>query len=537
MLILGLDHTRGIVFKVVCWSNNKEKTGVDFNIRHYVDIDYTYDQLMRITSKESVNSNSVMIAGYTAGYDMAGNRLYEAHAHDGGKGEVYKYDSLYRLTNIAFGVSNPANEVEEASPTTFTTRTSYSFDRVNNWTTKSTFTDQADLAINTNDTYAINDLNQYAQISKSIDGGAPTDESLVYDEAGNLIGDGEKLYVYDDRNLLTEVRDADDNALIARYAYDALKRRISKEKANGTIIDYIYDGWQVVEERISDVVTVNYIYNDGIDDPIAMIAGSDVYYYDTDLRHNISTMTDASGDVIERYSYDAYGEVKIEDAQGVAIAQSAIGNAYLFSSRRYDVDTGLYYYRNRIYSPSLGRFMQRDPIWYEDGLNLYAYVGGNPVRCYDPWGLLKRLKNPDAYIERLENAVINMDLKELGNISKDMSRELGLNVTVTGAGSFHLKGLGWSASVSADVDGNIAGSAALGVGIGSGVSVSAGGKLGDAGPLFIRASVAGGVGVFGGDADVAFGIEGVEGSAGAGWGIGGGASLTIGGSVTSDWFE
>ena len=353
-----------------------------------IDIDYTYDQLMRITSKESVNSNAITIAGYSAGYDMAGNRLYEAHAHDGGKGEVYKYDSLYRLTDIAFGVENPANEVEEASPTTFTTRTSYSFDPVNNWTTKSTFTDQADLAINTNDTYAINDLNQYAQISKSIDGGAPTDESLVYDEAGNLIGDGEKLYVYDDRNLLTEVRDADDNALIARYAYDALRRRISGEKSDGTITDYIYDGWQVVEERISDVVAVNYIYNDGIDDPIAMIAGSDIYYYDTDLRHNISTMTNALGGVIERYTYDAYGEVEIEDAQGVAIAQSAIGNAYLFSSRRYDSDTGLYYYRNRMYSPSLGRFLQRDPMWYEDGLNLYAYVGNNSVMYVDPMGTI-----------------------------------------------------------------------------------------------------------------------------------------------------
>ena len=100
-------------------------------------------------------------------------------------------------------------------------------------------------------------------------------------------------------------------------------------------------------------------------------------------------MTDAVGDVIERYSYDAYGEVKIEDGDGIEIEESAIGNVYLFSSRRYDVDTGLYYYRNHMYSPSMGRFMQRDPMWYEDGLNLYAYVGNNSVMYIDPMGLDK----------------------------------------------------------------------------------------------------------------------------------------------------
>jgi RHS repeat-associated protein len=64
-----------------------------------------------------------------------------------------------------------------------------------------------------------------------------------------------------------------------------------------------------------------------------------------------------------------------------------IGNPYTFTGRRLDYTTGLYYYRARTYSPDLGRFLQRDPLGYVDGLNLFAYAGNNPAVVTDPWGL------------------------------------------------------------------------------------------------------------------------------------------------------
>jgi len=60
---------------------------------------------------------------------------------------------------------------------------------------------------------------------------------------------------------------------------------------------------------------------------------------------------------------------------------------YYFTGRRYDPETGLFYYRNRYYSADLGRWLSPDPAGFVDGPNLYAYVGNNPWSAFDPYGL------------------------------------------------------------------------------------------------------------------------------------------------------
>jgi len=69
------------------------------------------------------------------------------------------------------------------------------------------------------------------------------------------------------------------------------------------------------------------------------------------------------------------------------IESSIIGNPYMFTGRRFDSETGLYYYRAIYYDPYIGRFLQTDPVFYTDWLNLYTYVRNNPVNWTDPTGL------------------------------------------------------------------------------------------------------------------------------------------------------
>jgi len=84
---------------------------------------------------------------------------------------------------------------------------------------------------------------------------------------------------------------------------------------------------------------------------------------------------------------DGGDEIWVTEDDTTASA-SAKDNPYMFTGRRYDEETGLYYYRARYYKPEIGRFLNPDPIGYYAGLNLYTYCGNNPLNWIDPWGLL-----------------------------------------------------------------------------------------------------------------------------------------------------
>jgi RHS repeat-associated protein len=124
--------------------------------------------------------------------------------------------------------------------------------------------------------------------------------------------------------------------------------------------------------------------------------GDNTLYYTTDANWNVTALVDAAtGNVVERYMYDPYGKVTILD--GTTGGQtdwatdadqiSDVANDVLYAGYRFDAETGLYATDGRIYHPTLGRWLQRDPAGYLDGANLYGYVSDNQVAVTDPTGL------------------------------------------------------------------------------------------------------------------------------------------------------
>jgi len=85
-----------------------------------------------------------------------------------------------------------------------------------------------------------------------------------------------------------------------------------------------------------------------------------------------------NSNAVQLYEYSVYGQVAASDPNHP--------NPFLFTGRRFDTDTGLYYYRARYYNPYIGRFLQTDPVGYAGGINLYAYCANNPLRLVDPSG-------------------------------------------------------------------------------------------------------------------------------------------------------
>ncbi len=125
-------------------------------------------------------------------------------------------------------------------------------------------------------------------------------------------------------------------------------------------------------------------------DAIAMRlnANGDEHYYLQDANFNVTAVVDNTGTVKERYSYTPYGEVTILDLNFSAVPGnvSTISNEHLYTGRRLDPETGLQLNRNRFYAAGLGRWVNRDPIGYADGWNLYGYIGGMPTIGTDPMG-------------------------------------------------------------------------------------------------------------------------------------------------------
>jgi RHS repeat-associated protein len=113
-----------------------------------------------------------------------------------------------------------------------------------------------------------------------------------------------------------------------------------------------------------------------------------VYYHHDGLGNTIA-ITNGNAEVLERYSYDVFGRVNVVDAStGNSIPQSAHGVRHFYTGHDFQAELGLILTHYRAYDPRLGRWLSRDPIGENGGVNLYGYVGNGPVNAVDPLGLM-----------------------------------------------------------------------------------------------------------------------------------------------------
>jgi RHS repeat-associated protein len=346
--------------------------------------DSSYDGINRVLQHRHTDGANALIAGFDYAYDKEHNRRYEVDQFEQ-LADVYEYDSAYRVIRAAYrvpasdanlqAVTNNSNTNADVAGIISPQDESYLLDGVGNWASVQTVNGNQSDAVG----YQLNEMNEYTRIGA-------VEQS--HDDNGNLTSDGERNYHYDARNRLVRVSTLGGNT-IATYKYDAFGRRIEK-RAGSETVRYVHFGKRVLEERNAfNQVQRSYVYGRGVDEVLQLkTAANNVFYYHDNSIGSIAALTDDSGGVVERYRYNAYGETTILAADGVAeLAKSLVGNSYGYTGRRFDAETGFYYYRARYYAPERGRFIQRDPLGYSDGMGVYAYVGNNPVNFVDPHGL------------------------------------------------------------------------------------------------------------------------------------------------------
>ncbi len=215
----------------------------------------------------------------------------------------------------------------------------------------------------------------------TIEDGASTDMGYEYDDNGNLtrqLAGGVLPILTLNYDALDRLNSAElDDGSLETYQYDPGGRRIEKRQGAATE-QFIYSGANLVADYGGTWTQAAGRYTHaGIDNPLIHTGANGAsQFYQQDGLGSVVAMTDAAGTLLGAHQYDAWGTV---------VTRSGHLQRFGYTGREADA-TGLLYYRARYYDPSTGRFTQRDPLGFVDGVNQYAYAANNPVMFVDPFG-------------------------------------------------------------------------------------------------------------------------------------------------------
>jgi RHS repeat-associated protein len=337
------------------------------------------DRFGRVVDQNWYNaSTSTTADDRLYGYDRNSNVLYMKNTVSTSNSELYAYDGLNQLTSFQRGTLNSTNNGLTGSASR---SQSWTFDAVGNFDSQTTD--------GTTQTRSANNQNEITSVS-----GATTP---TYDNNGNLTTDETgRTFKYDAWNRVVEVRNS-SSTLLATFRYDGMSRRIRDIEATTTDL-YYSSGWQVLEERVGGNPYASYVWSPVfVDALVARDRDADGnssngleerLYAIQDANWDVTSLVNASGTVVERYVYDAFGMFTVLTASWASRASSLYGWTRLFQGVAWNDATGLYDFRMRLYSPTLGRWIQMDPAGFGAGdVNLYREVSNSVVNRTDPTGL------------------------------------------------------------------------------------------------------------------------------------------------------
>ncbi len=325
--------------------------------------------------------------------------------------EDYTYDAMDRITLVNYGTTLDSftyyldGELNRAFLRDLAHTLTYNLDGMGNRTSV------LDIGYPTT-TYSPNTINQYTAVSGSSISNGSEHEINAYNGV---------TYSYINDEHLTSVT---AGSTTYSMVYDALGRCVKRSITDGPITYYIYDGEKPILEydmgtpggqpfrptptphqsptpHPSPTPPAINVYGKGVDEILLRVAiGSDgnwhTYYPQQNHEGSVILLTEASGYVIERYRYDAFGAPTIYDGNWNGRSATIYDNRFLFTGREYAASYrsiytpafNFYEYRARAYHPDLGRFMSEDPKLFDAGdYNLFRYCHNDPIDFTDPMGL------------------------------------------------------------------------------------------------------------------------------------------------------
>jgi RHS repeat-associated protein len=207
-----------------------------------------------------------------------------------------------------------------------------------------------------------------------------------YDGRGNLVDDGTRVFEYDAFSRLIQVRRKTDGTVLLAQEHDALGRTVRRSEPDGSM-QLVYEGDRILSEFSSDGATIEHVPGVIPGETVCITEGTRQHWVHQDDMQSVLATTDASGGLVDRYAYSAFGIPGVFAANGSLRAAPLSGVAPLFGGHPYRAAARIFSMGPRAYDPAFGRFLEPDPFWPRDSASPYAYAGHDPVNLIDPTGL------------------------------------------------------------------------------------------------------------------------------------------------------